>query len=196
MGRDLAGQRHEGKPLNGQKPTFDAFGREYARIAFGIERHAPGFIDAYLGPDDVRAEIDHEPAPSPDELVEAANTLQAQVPELGASETREGYLTQASHGDAGDGPRRLAGEELPYREEVRLLYDIEPETTPEATFEAAIADLDRLLPGDGAVSRADDCLPSLIRGLARGRSQPRRRHPARAETTHECHRRTCPMESR
>src|SRR5215207_9860996 len=49
-----------------QKPELDAFGREYARLAFGIERHVPGFIDAYLGPDDVRAALDPEdPAGAP-----------------------------------------------------------------------------------------------------------------------------------
>jgi hypothetical protein len=47
--------------------------------------------------------------------------------------------------------RRLAGEELPYREEVRLLFDIEPRATPEGVYEAAIADLDSLLPGDGPI---------------------------------------------
>ena len=41
-----------------EKPELDAFGREYARLSFAIERHVPGFIDAYLGPDDVRAELD------------------------------------------------------------------------------------------------------------------------------------------
>ena len=41
-----------------QKPELDAFGREYARLSFAIERHVPGFIDAYLGPDDLRAALD------------------------------------------------------------------------------------------------------------------------------------------
>jgi hypothetical protein len=47
--------------------------------------------------------------------------------------------------------RRLAGDELPYREEVQDCFDILPERTPEATFGAAIAELDALLPGDGDV---------------------------------------------
>src|SRR6185503_14660046 len=48
--------------------------------------------------------------------------------------------------------RRLAGETVPYRDEVRLLLDIEPAATPEATYDAAIAELDRLLPGAGPVA--------------------------------------------
>ena len=49
-----------------EKPDLDAFGRAYARLSFAIERHVPGFIDAYLGPDDVRAELDpDDPADAP-----------------------------------------------------------------------------------------------------------------------------------
>ena len=133
-----------------EKPAFDAFGRDYARLAFGIERHVPGFIDAYLGPEHERAALELAEAPAPASLAAAARELLATIPAMDASANRKLYLTkqlEAMHAIA----RRLAGEELPYREEVRLLFDIEPETTPESVFESAIADLDRLLPGDGPV---------------------------------------------
>src|ERR671917_1176758 len=59
-----------------QKPELDAFGREYARLSFGIERHVPGYIDAYLGPVDARAALDpDDPAgarPTPNALVTMA----------------------------------------------------------------------------------------------------------------------------
>jgi hypothetical protein len=139
------------KRLDAGKPAFDAFGDEYARLAFGIERHAPGFIDAYLGPEDTRAAIESGPAPPPEELVVAARELLAQVPELPASETRQGYVAKQVEAMLTIA-RRLAGEELPYREEVRLLFDTEPTPTPESTFDAVATELDHLLPGDGPVS--------------------------------------------
>ena len=77
-----------------EKPELDAFGREYARLSFGIERHVPGFIDAYLGPDDVRAALDPESPPTPDALVTAARELLARIPSLNATESRKGYLTK------------------------------------------------------------------------------------------------------
>src|SRR5215207_2377911 len=43
-----------------QQPELDAFGRDYARLSFAIERHVPGFIDAYLCPEDSRAGLDPE----------------------------------------------------------------------------------------------------------------------------------------
>src|SRR5215218_3934482 len=81
-----------------EKPELDAFGREYARLSFAIERHVPGFIDAYLGRDDVRVALDlNVPAgapPKPAALVTAARDLLARIPALDASEGRKGYLTK------------------------------------------------------------------------------------------------------
>jgi hypothetical protein len=137
-----------------KKPELDAFGREYARLSFAIERRVPGFIDAFLGPDDVRAELDPDvptgALPAPQVLVTAARELLARIPSLDATVGRKGYLTKQVEAMLAI-TRRLAGEELPYREEVRLLFDIEPEATPEGIYDAAIADLDSLLPGDGPI---------------------------------------------
>jgi hypothetical protein len=138
-----------------QKPQLDAFGREYARLSFGIERHVPGYIDAYLGPDDVRAALNPDDAssalPAPAALVTAARELLARISSLDATEARKGYLTKQVEAMLTTA-RRVAGEEIPYREEVRLLFDIEPRATPEGIYEAAISDLDTLIPGDGPIT--------------------------------------------
>jgi hypothetical protein len=136
-----------------QKPELDAFGREYARLSFAIERHVPGFIDAYLGPDDLRTALDPGPTghPQAHALVTATRELLARIPMLDATEGRKGYLTKQVEAMLATA-RRVAGEELPYREEVRLLFDIEPVATPEVVYDAAIADLESLLPGDGPIA--------------------------------------------
>src|SRR5215204_21508 len=138
-----------------EKPQLDAFGREYARLSFAIERHVPGFIDAYLGPADVRAELDPDAStgalPVPQALVTAARELLARIPSLDATVGRKGYLTKQVEAMLAI-TRQLAGEELPYRDEVRLLFDIEPVATPEGIYDAAISDLDSLLPGDGPIA--------------------------------------------
>jgi hypothetical protein len=70
---------------------------------------------------------------------------------MNASEDRKGYLTEQVVAMLTTA-RRIAGDELPYREEVRLLFDIEPQATPESAYDAVIADLDRLLSGDGSIA--------------------------------------------
>jgi hypothetical protein len=132
------------------KPPLDALGRDYARLAFGIERHVPGFIDAWLGSDEERAVLAAETLPNPAGLVQLAHALQERIARLDASESRKRYLAAQITAMATTA-RRLAGEDIPYRDEVRLLFDIEPAATPEATYDAAIAELDRLLPGAGPV---------------------------------------------
>src|SRR5688500_8773028 len=134
-----------------QQPELNAFGRDYARLSFAIERHVPGLIDAYLGPEDARATLDPEQMAIPSALLTTARDLLARIPELDATEGRKGYLTKQVEAMLATA-RRVAGEELPYREEVRLLFDIEPVATPESVYDAAIADLDTLLPGDGPIA--------------------------------------------
>jgi hypothetical protein len=137
-----------------EKPELDAFGREYARLSFGIERHVPGFIDAYLGPDDIRAALDPDDPvggpPTPNALVTMARELLARIPSLDATEGRKGYVTKQVEAMLTTA-RRVAGEEIPYRDEVRLLFDIEPVATPEGIYDAAISDLDTLIPGPGPI---------------------------------------------
>lgn len=134
-----------------EKPGLDPIGREYARVAFGIERHVPGYIDAWLGSDVERAILDPEEAPPPAELLRDAEAFLGRVRAMDASDSRTSYLTAQAVAMATTA-RRLTGEVIPYREEVGLLFDIAPAATPEAVFDTAIADLDRLLPGERPVA--------------------------------------------
>lgn len=132
-------------------PPLDAIAREYVVLAFGIERHVPGYVDAYVGPPEVRREVEAGEAPEPVGLLAAARGLAVRLAEADLAESRVGYLT-AQVGAMIALCRRLAGETFAYKDEVRLLFDIEPEATPEAGFEAVIAELDRRLPGTGNVA--------------------------------------------
>ncbi len=134
-----------------EKPALDDFGRDYARLAFGIERHIPGFIDAWLGPEDVRVELDSGPAPAPGQILGAAHDLLQRIPTMDAPPSRRKYLTKQVAAMLAN-VRRVAGEEIPYRDEVHLFFDVEPKATPEGVYDVAIADLDHLLPGDGPVA--------------------------------------------
>ena len=132
-------------------PELDGLSREYVALAFGIERHVPGYVDAYVGPPGVKEAALAGEAPAPERLLEAAQALAVRVAEAAVPETRVGFLTAQLEAMLAT-CRRLAGEGLPYREEVRRCFDIEPERTPEGVFEAAIAELDGLLPGEGPVA--------------------------------------------
>lgn len=133
-----------------EPPALDPFGQAYARLAFGLEKHVPGFIDAWLGSADERTALELASTPPAADLVAEAGALQAQAAALDTTPQRREYLRKqitAMETVA----RSVAGEQLPYREEVRLLFDVEPSAKPEARFDAAIRELDALVPGEGPV---------------------------------------------
>lgn len=140
---------------------IDDIGTEYITLAFALEQHIEGFVDAYFGPPELRQRVEATAPRAPQELAAAITTLRQQVQATatqgdgGYSTRRKAYLDvqlRAMEASA----RKLAGEPLAYRDEVRLLFDIEPYQTAEALFEEAIADLDEVLPGDGPVAERMD----------------------------------------
>lgn len=131
--------------------TFDGISRDYIMLAFAIERHFPGFIDSYFGPEALKAVADEAPDGEPVSLVERARALDERVKDAGLDEDRKAYL-RAQIKAMETVSRKLAGEPLSYLEEVEGCFDITPERTPESMFDAAIAELDGLLPGEGSVA--------------------------------------------
>lgn len=128
--------------------TLDPFGTEYLRIAFGIERHFPGFIDAYVGPGDLKAAAEMEPVPSLADLHTRCRALHEQLPEQGYPATRQSYLDKQLTAIEMV-LRTLQGDTVSYRDEVAACFDIDIAMEPESTFAAAIAELEEIVPGRG-----------------------------------------------
>ena len=128
----------------------------YIRLAHAIDAHAPGFIDGYGGPPEW---ADRTVRPTA-EVLEQAEGLLAEVNALPEGPRRRFLEAQARamHIQA----RRLSGEVMRYVEEVRGTYDIEPPREPEATFEAALAELDAALPGAGELSAREEALRERV----------------------------------
>lgn len=128
----------------------DALSQEYLALSFAIDRHVPGFIDAYFGPPEIKEAALTGKAPSPASIQQRVDDLLTAVRAADLLETRTEFLTAQVTAMATI-CRKLVGETIPYREEVRGLFDIEPSRTPEEAFDAAIQELDDVLPGHGDV---------------------------------------------
>jgi hypothetical protein len=130
--------------------AIDAFSAEYLSLSLLIDRRWEGFVDAYFGPPELKEAALAGPLPDPADLLARAVALRAEVERADVVAQRRVYLraqTRAMEAVC----RTIAGDPLPYTDEVRQFFDIEPAHTPEATYDAAIADLERLLPGTGDV---------------------------------------------
>ena len=132
-------------------PLPDPVARDYLLLALRLDRHIAGLVDGYFGPADLKDLVDAEQPRSPARLVEDAAALRARLPAEVDEPDRQRWLDVqliALEAQA----RTLAGEALPYLEQVSACFDYRPTHTPEAVFDAAAAELDALLPGPGPLA--------------------------------------------
>jgi hypothetical protein len=116
----------------------------YLLLGLRLGRHVDGLVDAYYGPPELAARTEAEDPTPPASLAAEADALLGEVePATWLHDQVRGLATYAGI---------VAGETLPYSEEVERCYGVRPERTPEATFEAAHEKLDELLPGDGLLA--------------------------------------------
>jgi hypothetical protein len=114
----------------------------YLELGLRLGRHVDGLVDAYYGPPELKDQVDAEDVVEPARLVADAETLLAELPDGWLHDQVRGCATYA---------RVLAGDEIGYADEVEGCYGVRPERTPVAVYEAAHAELDELLPGDGTL---------------------------------------------
>jgi hypothetical protein len=116
--------------------------RDYIRLGLRLGRHVEGLVDSYYGPPELKQEVDAEPLREPVALVADAAAL---------LDSSDGWLRHQVVG-LETVARKLAGEDIPYADEVERCYGLRPQRLPEAEFEAAHRELDEILPGDGVLS--------------------------------------------
>lgn len=116
---------------------MDELVQRYVVLGLRLGRHIDGFVDAYYGPPELAEQAG---LVDPAELAGEAAALR---------ERAESDYLRAQLLGCETTARRLAGEELGWAEEVERCYGVPPERTDERTFEAAHAQLDAVLPGDG-----------------------------------------------
>ena len=136
----------------------------YVELSLRLGRHVDGLVDSYYGDPAVKERIDREPLREPSALVEDASRL---LDGLEGEGQRERWLRGQLVG-LETVARKLAGEELPYADEVERCYGVRPRHTPEAELESAHRALDAALPGSGSLAeryqrwREADTVPAEV----------------------------------
>ncbi len=127
----------------------DNYGRSYLTLTLEINKHIDGYIDAYYGPDELKAAVEATPKQEPAALLDDVAALQASIPD--DDPVRLAYLTAELRAIECT-VRILNGEKFAYLDEVNRLYDISPQPVDESQFIAAGNELDTLLPGSGPIT--------------------------------------------
>ena len=126
-------------------------GTAYVRLALAIEQHQPGYIDAFFGPAAWKTRSEMEGKLPLAELSGRALTLARSVAAEDADSQRMRFLRKQVSAMQTT-LRILAGEKVPYLDEVEQVYDISPERVDDALLEEARHTLETLLPGEGSAN--------------------------------------------
>jgi hypothetical protein len=153
-----------GRAISGLPSADCPLPSSYVILALRIDQHFPGFVDSYFGPAELREQAAagdrRDPSGlSPSELAlngvkgrslaalaADVDTLLDAIASADLDPQRCQFLTRQTVAMR-TVIRRLRGEDLPLAEEAHLLFDVVPERVAEVEFDAALAEIDRLLPG-------------------------------------------------
>ena len=141
----------------GNDPSrLDGIAQRYVVLALSLGHHDPSYVDAYYGPDSLKAVADRDSIP----LGAIRATADSLIAELGEGvPTYDDSLVAMRHrylrtqlGSMVGRTRMLQGERFSFDEEARLLYDAAPPTFAPAHFDSLLARLDSILPGAGPLA--------------------------------------------
>jgi hypothetical protein len=139
------------------RDTLDSAARDYVRLQLAIGEKEDGYIDAYYGPDTLKAEGKALAARSGlPALQRQAEALRQRAVRLGTRSTGENarrakYLA-AQLTAAITRLRMLRGEKLSFADEAQGLFSVRPQLKPLRYYDPLLAKIDRLVPGKGPLS--------------------------------------------
>jgi hypothetical protein len=121
-----------------------------------LGHHDANYVDAYYGPDSLKAAADRDSLP----VATIAATADSLIAVLGDSvpayadslaQWRHRYL-RTQLGALSARAAMLGGKRFTFDEEAKALYDVTPPTLPDAHFDSLVNRLDALIPGDGPLA--------------------------------------------
>lgn len=133
------------------RETLEHIAKRYIELCFELEHVVPGLVDAYTGPATLKAPKEKEPRVLTEIIAELTELSHACTQEKVTSPSRALYLHKQLEA-LKMLARKSLGEQVPYREEVRALYDISPSRIKESTYQETLQALHTLLPGKETLS--------------------------------------------
>lgn len=136
--------------------TMNDLATRYVKLALSLERHDPGYVDAYFGPPAWPAQADSAPRDLPT-LGAEARAMHVELAELNASDLdaigqlRLRFLERQCKAMVAR-IDILSGHSLRFDEESQALYDAVAPHYDTSHFDSVLAELDALLPGVGSLA--------------------------------------------
>ena len=158
------------------RDSLDAVARDYVQLSLTIGEKEEGYIDAYYGPPDLQAAAKAEaPELSLEQLSERVEKLRLRASPMAAegdaADARRARFLVAQLTAAAPRLRMLRGEKLPFEEEAEGLFGVRPQLAPLASFEAVLARIEQMLPGEGPLAGRVDAFQDKFT-IPTGRLRP------------------------
>ena len=143
------------------RDNLNSAARDYVRLELAIGEKEDGYIDAYYGPETLKAEGKALAARTDlPALQQDAEQLRARVQRLGKHSTGEQALRArflaAQLTAAVTRLRMLRGERLSFDDEAQGLFGVRPKLKPLGAYDAVLARIDKLVPGSGPLAERVD----------------------------------------
>jgi len=135
---------------------------EYIKLGFAIEEYLPGYVDSYFGPDEWATQAKQDGKLPLQNLTERTAQLARIISQADGmdAQRKDFFIRQVTAMQMS--LRLFSGEKISLAEEVKALYDVQPDWVNESQFEEAHKELEALLPpGDSLAERLQDWNRSL-----------------------------------
>jgi len=142
--------------------SLDVLAESFVKLALAAGVHDNAFVDAYHGPSEWAAAAAEE-ARSLDDLKTDAQGLLISITRANeeAPSIRGAMLEKLTRAALAR-IQIVQGETFPFDEETRLLYDVVAPQYDLAEFDAALADIEALLPGEGPLNERVDAFRNSL----------------------------------
>ena len=138
------------------EPDLNPLAEAYVRLALEIGAHEEGYIDAYYGPPEWKTAAEASPR-STAELKTAIDALSTRIA-AALGETRDpvalrrGRALAAYVASARFRLDMIEGARAPFADEAERLFALRPSLRPLESYDAVLARIDALVPGNGALA--------------------------------------------
>lgn len=129
--------------------ALDALAERYVKLQLAIGTQEDGYIDAYYGPPEWKAEAEENPASKQQMLartIALRSAVQAASPADALSQRRAAFLA-AQLTAAETRLRMMMGEKFAFLDEAERLFGVRPDPQPLASFDPVLAEIEALVPG-------------------------------------------------
>ncbi|SBV31345.1 conserved exported protein of unknown function [uncultured Sphingopyxis sp.] len=136
--------------------ALDAIAAAYLRLSLEIGTHEPGYIDAYYGPPELKKAAEAAPRDKP-ALLAATRALMAEADLAARRQSdplakRRAAFLRAQLRAAETRLMMMQGTRFAFADEAERLFGVRPRLKPLASYDAELAKIEALVPGEGALA--------------------------------------------